>query len=195
MENGYQSLRPGQIASVVTYLEMRHPPELTARQLPAGFEMRRMERLAIADYRAAFRAIGENWLWFSRLVMPDADLTARLANPAMEVHFLLNAGRPVGILELDLSQPPDIEIVLFGIEHGLRGQGLGAAMMRYALQTVWERNPARLWLHTCTLDDPRALGFYIHSGFMPYKRAVEVANDPRLQGILPKTAAPQVPLL
>jgi hypothetical protein len=35
----------------------------------------------------------------------------------------------------------------------------------------------------------------MRSGFMPYDRTVEVLDDPRLTGMLPRTAAPQVPII
>ncbi|MFL5217644.1 MAG: GNAT family N-acetyltransferase, partial [Microvirga sp.] len=54
---------------------------------------------------------------------------------------------------------------------------------------------ARLWVHTCSLDHPRAVAFYLGAGFRPYKRAIEVADDPRLTGDLPRDAEPQVPLI
>src|ERR671917_454798 len=44
-------------------------------------------------------------------------------------------------------------------------------------------------------EDGRALGFYMRSGFRPYKRAVEIADDPRLKGYLPPAAAPHMPPL
>ncbi|MCY4565611.1 MAG: GNAT family N-acetyltransferase, partial [Gammaproteobacteria bacterium] len=53
----------------------------------------------------------------------------------------------------------------------------------------------RLWVHTCTFDHPGALDFYIRTGFVPYRRQIEVADDPRITGVLPRSAAPQVPLL
>jgi hypothetical protein len=54
---------------------------------------------------------------------------------------------------------------------------------------------SRVHVHTCTLDHPAALAAYIRAGFRPYKRAIERFTDPRLTGILPADAAPQVPLL
>jgi hypothetical protein len=33
------------------------------------------------------------------------------------------------------------------------------------------------------MDHPNALGFYIRSGFVPFRRQIEVAPDPRLDGI------------
>ena len=59
----------------------------------------------------------------------------------------------------------------------------------------WVAATVRVWLHTCNLDSPAALGFYIKCGFRPYKRAIEVADDPRLRGILPEDAAPQIPII
>jgi hypothetical protein len=55
--------------------------------------------------------------------------------------------------------------------------------------------PPRFWLHTCTFDHPAAVGFYSRYGFKPYMRAIEVSADPRLTGLLPRSAAPQIPLI
>ena len=52
-----------------------------------------------------------------------------------------------------------------------------------------------LWVHTCTGDSPQALIFYQACGFKPYKRAIEVAEDPRLQGLLGRKRAPHVPVI
>jgi hypothetical protein len=52
-----------------------------------------------------------------------------------------------------------------------------------------------VWLHTCTLDHPSALGFYRAQGFTPVGRTIETFADPRVLGVLPPDAAPQVPLL
>jgi len=39
------------------------------------------------------------------------------------------------------------------------------------------------------------LGFYERSGFRPFRRQVEIAEDPRLSGLAPMDAAAHVPLL
>jgi hypothetical protein len=67
--------------------------------------------------------------------------------------------------------------------------------MTELLDRAWTDATKRVWLHTCTLDGPTALSFYRKCGFRPYKRAIEVADDPRLRGILPEDAAPQVPII
>jgi hypothetical protein len=63
------------------------------------------------------------------------------------------------------------------------------------LNRAWDGSVARVWLHTCTLDCSAALSFYMKCGFRPYKRAIEVANDPRIRGMLSEDAAPQVPII
>ena len=67
--------------------------------------------------------------------------------------------------------------------------------MDQAITMAWARPISRFHVHTCTLDHPSALGFYIRSGFTPTKRMVEIADDPRLSGVMPETCAPQIPIL
>jgi hypothetical protein len=67
--------------------------------------------------------------------------------------------------------------------------------MTQLLDRAWSHSTARVWLHTCNLDGPAALTFYMKCGFRPYKRAIEVADDPRIRGILPEDTAPQVPII
>ena len=78
----------------------------------------------------------------------------------------------------------------------LAGKGYGRWLMAMALQTGWaEPGIERMWVHTCTLDGPGALNFYVKSGFTPYQRQVETFPDPRLSGLIPREAAPQIPLI
>ncbi len=52
-----------------------------------------------------------------------------------------------------------------------------------------------LTVHTCTLDSPVALPFYLSCGFRAVRREVDVFPDPRCDGVLPTDSAPQMPLL
>jgi hypothetical protein len=89
---------------------------------------------------------------------------------------------------------PDIEIAFIGLVKDAIGRGAGRYLLGKGLDIAWSHRPARVLLHTCTLDHPRALTFYQAAGFIPYKRAIEVADDPRLTGTLPRGAAPHVPV-
>lgn len=77
----------------------------------------------------------------------------------------------------------------------LAGKGHGRWLMAQALSLAWRKGIGRVWVHTCTLDHPSALGFYRRSGFVPFAQAVETFADPRLAGVLSREAAPQIPLL
>jgi GNAT superfamily N-acetyltransferase len=192
--DGYTDLPAGKLASVVTYLEMTSPPplqEIDTREL----SLRHLDRSDLDEYRRLFREIGQNWLWGSRLLMSDGELSRILRDPPVDLYELLSDGFAKGLLELDRREFPDIEISFFGVTEDMIGRGAGKFLMSRALEIAWRHRPKRVWLHTCSLDHPRALAFYIKAGFRPYRRALEVWADPRLSGALPREAAPHVPLL
>jgi GNAT superfamily N-acetyltransferase len=194
MENGYSELPHGKIASVVTYLEMRTPPSL---KIPttSEFEVRRVVSPDLDWYRKLYRKVGEPWLWFSRLRMSDEELATIVCDPAVDVFVLSHGGADQGLLEFDRRKMPDIELTFFGVSGEMIGKGAGRALLAYALPIEWEHKPLRIWVHTCTSDHPSALAFYRKYGFIPYKRAIEIADDPRLTGDVSRGAAPHVPIL
>ena len=183
------------LATIVTTLEMRRRPPL--RPIPGSrFRLVRWERPAIDRYRTLFARVGAPWLWFSRLVMAEPALSAILGDPLIQVHAVIDpAGIEVGMVELDFRQPAACEISYFGLVPELAGQGHGRWLMAETLARAWNRGVERVWLHTCTLDHPGALGFYRAQGFVAVKRTIETFPDPRTSGVLPRDAAPQIPLL
>lgn len=190
-----KSVPDGHCAAVVTHLEMVERPRLRPQ---AGSPLRLVHwpQPDLAKYRALFSRVGTPWLWFSRAVMPDAAVMAIIGNPAVEVYAVADPrGTEVGILELDFRRLPDCEIGYFGLVPELNGNGHARWLMGEALTRAWREDVDRVWVHTCTLDHPSALGFYRAQGFVPFKREVETFPDPRLTGHLPRDAAPQVPVL
>jgi GNAT superfamily N-acetyltransferase len=89
---------------------------------------------------------------------------------------------------------PEVEITFFGLEPAAIGSGLGRSMVAAAFDHAW-RSAERVWLHTCSFDHPFALHFYLSCGFTPYATGFEILDDPRLNGSLPRAAAPHVPLI
>jgi GNAT superfamily N-acetyltransferase len=192
---GYHPLPEGCLANVVTCLEMRERPAL--RPSPVS-EAPVLERMGAADterFRALFRAIGQDIMWFSRLILSDDALAAVLGDPQVESLALVRHGADVGLLELDFRQQGECELSFFGLVPSVIGLGLGRSLMNEALARAWARPISRLWVHTCSFDHPGALALYQRSGFHPYQVMVEVHHDPRLTGHLPRSASPQVPLL
>ncbi|MGO9864169.1 MAG: GNAT family N-acetyltransferase [Terriglobales bacterium] len=192
--DGYTNLAPGKIASVVTYLEMLKRPPM-ADDSVIKVSLRQIEQPGLDWYRALYRRVGAHWLWFSRLEMTDEQLAAVLHRPTTELFVCEHEGLEIGLGELDRSHSSDVEITSFALLPESIGKGLGRPFMTQLLVRAWSKSEARVWLHTCTLDGPAAMSFYIKCGFRPYKRAIEVADDPRLRGILPENAAPQVPII
>ncbi len=192
---GYSPVPPGHVAAVVTSLEMlSRPPLRPARPFPLGVELQPLER-SIETYRNLYSEVGRDWLWFSRLIMPDHQLKAIIEDPDVHIWALRKDGRDVGILELDFRKPGECELAFFGLAAELIGTGVGRTLMNEATTRAWSRPIKRFWVHTCTLDHPAALDFYQRSGFRPYAFQVEVAPDPRLTGAMPRDCSKHVPLL
>jgi GNAT superfamily N-acetyltransferase len=190
----YTRVPPGKVAAIVTHLEMKSRPRPSAAR-PSPYSLRRVKRPELGWYRDLYRRVGENWLWFSRLTLSDTDLAGIIHHPSVEVHALAVEGRDQGILEMDFRRMPEVEISFLGVTGALIGKGAGRFLIEQALQAAWARNPKRVTIHTCTLDHPGALEFYRKSGFVPYARSTEIADDPRLMGLLARNAAPHVPIV
>lgn len=193
--DGYTDLPAGKIANVVTYLEMMAPPPPWRAPDRPDLVLRRVHEPDVDWYRSTIRLIGEEWLWYSPLVMPEADLAALLRDPRREVHALERDGETVGIGELDRRVAGEAEISFFGVAASEFGTGAARTLMNRTLERAFRDGTRRVWLHTCTFDHPAAVPFYLKSGFSPFKFAIEVTDDPRLSGRLPETAGAHVALL
>lgn len=192
---GLTGVRATDVATIVTTLEMRARPDVSP--MPASpLRLVRLERPTPDRYRALFRAVGERWLWFSRLVMDDPALTAIIHDPDVAVFAAVDAaGNDAGMLELDFRRAGECELGYFGLVPDLAGQRLGRWLMAEALGRAWAPGVQRVWVHTCTLDHPSALNFYRASGFTAIARTIETFVDPRVLGLLPDSAGPHVPRL
>jgi GNAT superfamily N-acetyltransferase len=190
----YEAVLDGELAAVVTYLEIRDRPFVAVPDSPLALE--RNEVPQPEHYRELFRQVGSPWLWFSRLIMDDAHLASIIQHPKVELYSVTDeGGREVGMLELDFREPHECELAFIGLVPQLSGIGHGRWLLAEALQRAWRENVRRVHVHTCSLDHPAALGAYRRAGFVPFKRAIERFPDPRLLGVLPRDCAPQIPLL
>ncbi len=195
LANGYYVLPKGKLANVVTCLEMQAKPPLRSASMPANGALRQVDPDDLDAYRSVFKRVGEDLMWFSRLIMPDEKLRDILSHPEVESFALYQNERAIGLLELDFRDMPDCELSFFGLAKEAVGSGLGSVLMNEAISRAWSRAITRFWVHTCHFDHPNALGFYRRSGFTPYALMVEVHDDPRLAGKLPREASPHVALI
>lgn len=180
---------------MVTCLEMHARPQARPQPPETGLRVERWEMPSLAEYRDLYRRVGEEYLWVSRIVMPDEKLEAILRHPLVEVYVLTDGARRLGLLELDFRGEGECEIAYFGIVAEAIGQGSGRLLMNAAIDHAWSRPIRRFWVHTCNFDHPAAIAFYQRSGFKPYAFMVEICDDPRLDGRMPREAAPHVPLI
>lgn len=193
---GITDLPPGKIAAIVTSLEMFAPPAKRADPPGlSGFSLEPIGRDDVTRYLAIYRVLGERWMWFSRLVKPVAEIEAILADPAVEFFAVRADGRDVGLLELDFRVAEEGELSFFGLDETVLGRGAGRWLMNRALERAWAQPISRFWVHTCTLDHQSAPEFYQRSGFTVFKRSVEVDDDPRLAGHMPRDSVRHHPVI
>ena len=190
--DGMAEVPNGTIVAVVTFLECRTRPVVPAE--PAVV----LEPIGPDEpqrFRALFRDVGTDWLWTSRLRYSDADIAGRIATPGIETRAIRLDGADVGLVETDTRERGSVEVVLFGLVPGAVGRGLGKAAFSRVVADAFDRHGVeRVWLHTCTLDHPRAMGFYRSFGFRAFRRAIEIVPDPRLSGLMPADAAADHPI-
>jgi GNAT superfamily N-acetyltransferase len=116
-----------------------------------------------------YREVGEPWFWHERLKWSDAELAEHLESENVRVWEILVAGESAGYFELYSHDDGSVEIGYFGLIPKFIGRGLGGPMLTRAVEEAWALGATRVWLHTCTLDSPRALPGYEARGFKPFK--------------------------
>lgn len=168
------------IPTTVTYLEMLAPPGGAEAEPPeAGLSVRRWPRPRVEEYLPLYDGVGRDLCWTERKLMAPERLQWILDDPALEVWVLSaeagDGSNPLGYFELDRHDPHDVQLAYFGLFAAARGRRLGPFLLDRAIRTAWEAEPIprRVWVHTCTLDDPRALPLYQRAGFVPYDTSVE----------------------
>ena len=195
LSDGYHEVPRGKVATIVTTLEMRSPMDIRPVTPPAGWSLVRHDAPSVDWYRDIFCAVGQDWLWFGRMVI-DADALAKiLSDPKVHVYTLQHEdGAEGGLLELDFREPGQCELAYFGLTPALIGTGAGRYLMNNAIELAWAQAITRFHLHTCTLDSPQALAFYRRSGFVPVSQKVEIADDPRIAHGYDRSLGPHVPI-
>lgn len=153
-----------------TYLEMRQPGELHRVPLSGpGVTLERVHGCPAAFHRFLYREVGRDYHWRDRLGWTDEETRAYLDNPQISLHVLYCQGAPAGYFELCREDAGGIEIAYFGLLPDYLRRGLGKMLLSEAVEVAWQEGASRVWLHTCTLDDPAALPNYLKRGFVPVR--------------------------
>ncbi len=177
----------GRIACTVTFLEMTERPARPPAAPPDRLHVAllRARQPTVAFYRFLYDTVGAAWLWYERRALDDAALKAVIHDEGVEIYVLYVEGGPAGFAELDRRREPDIELTYFGLMPEFIGRGLSRYLLSAAIGIAWSYEPERVWLHTNTMDHPRALALYQRLGFKPYRQERKTIPDPRVTGLIP----------
>lgn len=188
---------PGHLPVTITWLALDRPALGPALPAPMNCKIAllRADGIDPAFYRYLYDRVGEPWLWHARRRLALEALKAEITAAGIAVHVLYVDGVPAGYFELDRRAAPVIDLVYFGLLPQFIGRRLGPFLLDQAIRAAFAEPPAeRLTVNTCTLDHAKALTLYQRFGFSPTGQTQMTIADPRLDGVLPMTAAPQIPI-
>jgi GNAT superfamily N-acetyltransferase len=162
-----------------TYLEMRDPAQLRpARCDNPRIRIEQMRECPASFFRYLYVEVGRNYHWIDRLTWTDEDIVAHLSQPANSLWLMTDEGANAGYFELRQCEDGSAEIAYFGLLPEFIGRGLGKHLLTCAVEQAWAEGANRVWLHTCTLDDPAAMPNYLKRGFRAFKTEVYKAELP-----------------
>lgn len=151
---------------LATHMQMlgNYQPELAPA--PDGVKVVHAAPPGVRFYRFLYDGVGAAWHWYDRKRWTDEQLAATVDDPRVEVHVAWRNGAPAGYVELDRRTAGECEVAYFGLFPEAIGGGLGTWLLRWGIREAWkDEKLERLWVHTCTLDHPSALGVYEKCGF------------------------------
>lgn len=153
-----------------TYLQMLSPDALRSFHADdAHVRFEHARSCPVSFYRYLYAEVGRRHHWVDRLTWSDDQIAARLGDPRVSIWVMYVDGAPAGYTELERHADDSMEIAYFGLLPEFLRRGLGKLMLTATVERAWEQGTSRVWLHTCTLDDPAALPNYVKRGFAPYK--------------------------
>jgi len=153
-----------------TYLQMQTSAQLVPAKSPdPRARVERMEACPPSFFRYLYAEVGRSYHWVDRLRWTDDEVKAYLADPNVSIWLLSVAGSPAGYFELKRCDDASVEIAYFGLLGEFIGRGLGKYLLTTAAREAFNLGAERVWLHTCTLDDPAALPNYEARGFVAFK--------------------------
>ena len=157
--------------AVRTYLELRNRTELRPRRGgDAAVRVDRVERCEPTFWRSLYEGVGGAYHWVDRLPWTDEQIRDYLDDPSVSLFVLTAEGTVAGYFELKRYDDNSVEIAYFGLLPAYYGRGLGGYLLTEAAERAWDLKPARVWLHTSTLDHSAALSNYLARGFTVFRR-------------------------
>lgn len=131
--------------------------------------------------RMLYVAVGAPWMWYERYVWTYKQWQTFLNRKAVQTWVAYDGATPIGYFELEAQRNGSTEICYFGLIPEFIGKGFGKTLLHDAITKAWDLGGERVWLHTCSMDHPNALGNYQARGFKIFKEesiSVDVPSEP-----------------
>lgn len=167
------------VTVTTTHLEMNSPMLLRSKPTDEqGLAVFKVLRPMPELNRFFYTAVGGAWYWIERLGWSYDEWLAYLGRPELATWNISESGIPAGYFELEKQAGDDVEIVYFGLLPQFVERGLGGWALSQAVEKAWAMGAARVWVHTCDLDHPRALANYLARGFRIFKTETKTEELP-----------------
>ena len=158
------------MTKIVTYVEMTDRSQLVPGTPVPGMALVPVDG-DLSPIPALMARVGAPYQWRSAHRSPE-EWEAWFAEHSDRTYWLLTvADETVGVVCYDLHPGADVEIRTFGLLPEFTGKGLGGHALTLTIQQGWELVPGvrRVWLHTSSADNSKALPNYHRRGFRTFK--------------------------
>ena len=160
-----------------TYLELNDLSQLKGAKVED--HLLRLARVPVPSVplvQRLYREVGDAYHWHDRWQWSAAEWQAWVERIGYGIWILTYDGELAGFFEMKSDEDGSAEIELFGLTAPFIGKGLGKHLLTAAVEIGFAVGNTRVWLHTCTLDDPHALPNYKARGFRQFKQETYEAD-------------------
>jgi len=137
--------------------------------IPRPYALREAKVALPEVSRFLYVTVGGRWRWYLRKDWTWDQWKTWLDRKEIHTWIAYLDGTPLGYFELESQPRATTEIQYFGLIPCFIGQGYGKLLLEDAIEKAWQLGGKRVWLHTCSLDHPRALDNYLARGFKVFK--------------------------
>lgn len=172
------SLAMPSVSVTRTYLELQRLADLVPARIDDDPLLRvaRVPAPSVALAQKFYREVGESYHWTDRWKWTGAAWESWVTRPGFGTWVLSYDGQECGFFDLHWDDSGACEIELFGLRREFHGRGFGKHLLSRAVEIAFTVGATRVWLHTCTLDDPKALPNYLARGFTQYRTEMYMAE-------------------
>lgn len=162
------------VENITYYLHMLSADDVRSKPMPPALTIVECAIKQFALNRFLYQLVGGPWEWTDKLVWTDQQWRDLVEHDNHRTFVAYEQGAIAGYYELQRSAGGDVKILYFGLVQEFFGKGFGGPLLTHALQSAWAwPGTQRVWVHTCTLDHPSALGNYKARGLQVYKEEAE----------------------